>query len=40
MELFYHGNLVEEDVIKNIRNNLYVYVIALINFSDVSVYEF
>jgi hypothetical protein len=34
-----YGNLVEEDVIKNIRNNLYVYVIALINFSDVSVYE-
>ncbi len=34
-----YGNLVEEDVINNIRNNLYFYVIILIKHSDVSVYQ-
>ena len=34
-----YRNLVDEDVIKNIRNNLYVYVIALIQLSRVSIYE-
>ena len=34
-----YGNLVEEDIINNIRNNLYLYVIILIKHSDVSVYQ-
>jgi len=34
-----YGNLVGEDVIINIRNNLYTYVPVLIEFSDASVYE-
>ena len=34
-----YGKLVDEEVINNIRNNLFLYVIFLINFSDISVYE-
>jgi len=34
-----YGNLVEEEVIKNIRNNLFKYVMVLINISQVSIYE-
>ena len=34
-----YGNLVSDDVIKNIINNLYAYVPLLIQFSDASVYE-
>jgi L1 cell adhesion molecule like protein len=33
------GNLVEEDVINNMRINLYTYVIILIQISKVSIYE-
>ena len=34
-----YGNLVEEEIINNIRNNLFTYVMVLIKISKVSVYE-
>ena len=34
-----YENLIEEDVIKNIKNNLFIYVIALINNSKNSIFD-
>ena len=34
-----YSNLIEEDVIKNIKNNLFIYVIALINNSKNSIFD-
>ena len=35
-----YGNLVDEEVINNIKKNLFTYVTVLIQLSRVSVYEF